>query len=152
MKQFVPVRRVVTGVGEDGRSRIVIDGPVPRYNDLGAAYAWRTDSLPADNAGTEDTAVPYEIGQLHHPGSTFAVVEFAPGTQPYMHVTDTLDYGVILSGSVALELESGEVRLGPGDFLVNRGVRHGWRNDGDEPCVLAFVYFPSEPVGPGRTI
>ena len=30
MKQFVPVRRVVTGVGEDGRSRIVIDGPVPR--------------------------------------------------------------------------------------------------------------------------
>ncbi|MND04995.1 hypothetical protein D3C83_255410 [compost metagenome] len=58
----------------------------------------------------------------------------------------------MLSGQVTLELEKGAVTLAPGDFVVNRGVMHGWRNDGPEVAVLAAMTVPSLPVAGGRTI
>jgi len=56
-----------------------------------------------------------------------------------MHDTRTLDYLVVLSGSVTLELEDGSVELRAGDTAIQRANRHAWRNDGDEPCRLAVV-------------
>ena len=147
-------RRVVTGLDDDGRSCIRIDGPIPPSGPAvsSAAFVWRTDGVPADNSGRDDTVVPYEIDLLHTGGSNFAICEFPPGTDALMHATDTIDYLVILSGHVTLELEAGEAALGPGDFVVDRGVMHGWRNDGDEPCIAAVVNLPAHPVGKGRTI
>jgi quercetin dioxygenase-like cupin family protein len=145
-------RRVVTGLDESGKSGIVIDGPIPRYNSVSAAFVWRTDGHPADNSGNQDTAVPYEVDLLHTGGSNFAICEFPAHTDAYMHATDTIDYLVILSGQVTLVLEESEAALGPGDFIVDRGVLHGWRNDHDERCVAAVVNLPSHPVGKGRTI
>ena len=145
-------RRVVTGLGDDGKSRILIDGAIPRHNAISAAFAWRTEAHPADNSGTSDTAVPYEIDLLHTGGSNFAICEFPANSDAYMHATDTIDYLVILSGRVTLVLEEDEAELGPGDFVVDRGVLHGWRNDHDEDCVAAVVNLPARPVGKGRTI
>jgi quercetin dioxygenase-like cupin family protein len=143
-------RRVVTGLDADGRSCIIIEGPVPQPSQT-SNLVWQS-SLPADNSGAADAARPFTIADVHHDGSNFLLIEFAPGTEPGMHVTDTLDYFVMLSGSVTLELDTGAVRLSPGDLLVNRGAMHGWRNDGSEPAVLAAVTVPALPVGPGRTI
>jgi len=57
-----------------------------------------------------------------------------------MHTTDTIDYVVVVSGEVWLELDDNqEVCLQAGDFVVQQGTRHAWRNRGDEPCVLAAV-------------
>ncbi|WNI21428.1 MULTISPECIES: hypothetical protein [unclassified Streptomyces] len=68
-------------------------------------------------------------------------------TEPSMHATDTLDYDVILSGKVDLELGSGEVRtLGPGTCVILGGVAHAWKNHYDEPCILAAAM-----IGTGRT-
>jgi mannose-6-phosphate isomerase-like protein (cupin superfamily) len=145
-------RRVVTGLDADGQSCVIIDGPIPRFNDMTAALAWRTDSRPADNSGSADPVAPYAIEMLHTPGSNFAICQFAPNTPEIMHATDTIDYLVILSGRVTLVLEEGEADLGPGDFVVDRGVLHGWRNPHGEPCVAAVVNLPAHPVGPGRTI
>ena len=144
--------RVVTGLDADGKSCVLIDGPIPCYNDMSAALAWRTDSTPADNSGTADPVVPYAVELLHTPGSNFAVCEFPPNTREIMHATDTIDYLVILSGKVTLVLEEGEADLGPGDFIVDRGVLHGWRNPHAERCVAAVVNLPAHPVGKGRTI
>ncbi len=59
---------------------------------------------------------------------------------PGMHTTDTVDYGVILSGSVWLELDDGAEReLHPGDCVVQNGTRHAWRNREPEPCVMAVA-------------
>lgn len=149
---FSDYRRVVTGLDDEGRSCVVIDGPIPDLHAASATYAWRTDSLPADNSGRVDAAAPFEIGHLHSGGSSFAICEFAPGTQAYMHATDTIDYLVVLKGRVTLVLEKGEATVGPGDFVVDRGVMHGWRNSFDEPCVCAVVNLPAQPVGAGRTI
>lgn len=152
MNDILVHRRVVTGLDAAGKSCVVIDGEIPRFNAMSAALAWRTESTPADNAGGADTAVPYATELLHTPGSNFAICQFAAGAREIMHATDTIDYLVILQGRVTLVLEAGEAELGPGDFVVDRGVLHGWRNPHDEPCVAAVVNLPAHPVGTGRTI
>jgi mannose-6-phosphate isomerase-like protein (cupin superfamily) len=60
--------------------------------------------------------------------------------EPGMHTTDTIDYDLVISGEITLELDDGEqVVLGPGDAVVQNGTRHRWRNHGTEPCVIAVV-------------
>lgn len=145
-------RRVVTGVDDDGKSCVILDGPIPRLDPINAAFVWRTESHPADNSRNEDTVGPYKVEHLHTPGSNFAICEFPPNSDAHMHATDTIDYLVVLEGKVTLVLEEGEAALGPGDFVVDRGVMHGWRNDSAEPCVAAVVNLPAQPVGKGRTI
>jgi len=55
-----------------------------------------------------------------------------------MHTTDTIDFEVVLSGEVILELDDGAERvLRPGDTVVQNGTRHRWRNRGTEPALLA---------------
>ena len=57
---------------------------------------------------------------------------------PGMHTTDTIDFEVVLSGEVILELDDGaEKVLRPGDTVVQNGTRHRWRNRGTEPAVVA---------------
>ena len=47
-------------------------------------------------------------------------------------------YGVVISGSITLELDDGEsVLLSAGDVYVQNGTRHAWRVH--EPCRLAVV-------------
>ena len=118
---------------------------------MSAALAWRCD-VPADNSRSEDQVAPYAVDLLQSGHANFAVCEFAPGSEAIMHATDTVDYLVVLSGKVTLVLETGEAVLGPGDFVVDRGVLHGWRNDHDQPCRCAVVNIPALPVGGGRTI
>jgi quercetin dioxygenase-like cupin family protein len=144
-------RRVVTGIDDEGRSCVVIDGPIPRLNEMNAALAWRC-AVPADNSGREDTVAPYSVEMLHSGGANFAICEFPPRSDAYMHATDTIDFLVVLAGKVTLVLEIGEASLEPGDFVVDRGVLHGWRNDHDQPCTCAVVNLPAHPVGAGRTI
>jgi mannose-6-phosphate isomerase-like protein (cupin superfamily) len=59
-------------------------------------------------------------------------------TDPGMHTTDTIDFEVVLEGTVVLELDGGaEVTLRPGDTVVQNGTRHRWRNPGDTTARLA---------------
>lgn len=65
-------------------------------------------------------------------------VQFVPFLN--MHTTDSIDYGVVISGEVYLELDDGvEVLLKPEDCVVQNGTRHAWRNRGSVPCLMAFV-------------
>ena len=59
---------------------------------------------------------------------------------PGFHTTPTVDYGVVLSGRVVLELDDGHTtELAPGDVVVQNGTRHAWRNPGAEAATLLFV-------------
>jgi mannose-6-phosphate isomerase-like protein (cupin superfamily) len=62
---------------------------------------------------------------------------------PPIHTTPTIDYGIVLSGEIDLELDEGTVHLRPGDVVVQRGTRHAWYNRGTEPCTLAFAMISS---------
>ena len=60
-----------------------------------------------------------------------------PG-HPGMHTTRTIDFEIVLSGEVVLELDDGAtVHLHPGDTVVQNGTRHRWHNPGAEPATLA---------------
>jgi hypothetical protein len=43
------LRRVVTGLDENGKSCAIFDGEVPDPGGSGVGMIWRTDSIPADN-------------------------------------------------------------------------------------------------------
>lgn len=146
-------RRIVTGLDAEGKSCVLFDGPVPRHGPV-ANLVWRSDAVPADNTGKTDAAAPYAMEMLHDGGTNFILTELPPdlGGEAFMHATDTLDYLVVISGEVVLVLETGEVTLRAGDLIVDRGVIHGWRNDGAVPAVYASVTIPALPVGPGRTV
>jgi mannose-6-phosphate isomerase-like protein (cupin superfamily) len=59
---------------------------------------------------------------------------------PGMHTTDTIDFDVVLSGEIWLELDDGaEVKLETGDCVVQNGTRHSWHNRSSQPCVLAVA-------------
>lgn len=59
---------------------------------------------------------------------------------PGMHTTETVDYGVLLSGQLWLELDNNSTtHLKRGDTYVLNGARHAWRNKSDQPAELFVV-------------
>lgn len=131
------VRRVVTSRDRQGQSKVLIDENVKTITSARAghhdALVW-TSPLPADNADDADGAARPEPRQ-----SVFRVTRYDPGVAPRNHATQTIDYAVVLSGQIDMELDSGTVNLRQGDVLVQRGTVHNWVNRGTEPCVIAFI-------------
>ena len=67
---------------------------------------------------------------------------------PGMHTTDTVDFDVILSGEVYLELDDGaEVLLKAGDCVVQNGTPHAWRNRSSQNCIIAVTLVGAERSG-----
>jgi mannose-6-phosphate isomerase-like protein (cupin superfamily) len=66
-----------------------------------------------------------------------------------MEVTDTIDFGIVVSGSIVLRLDDGVERtLHAGDAFVQNGTHHGWRNPGPGPAALAVVLIGATRNGP----
>jgi len=70
-------------------------------------------------------------------GAAGAVV--AGARHPYMHRTDTVDYAVVLQGSITMLLDEQDVELSAGDVVIQNGTNHAWANRGRAPCLVAFV-------------
>ena len=58
---------------------------------------------------------------------------------PFMHRTETVDYGIVLEGEVVLVLDGGETVLRAGDVVVQRGTSHAWANRSGRMARMAFV-------------
>lgn len=67
-----------------------------------------------------------------------------PGRHPLMHRTESIDYGIVLSGEIVLLLDDSEVTLKAGDMVVQRGTIHAWTNRTDEICRMAFILVSAE--------
>ena len=64
---------------------------------------------------------------------------------PALHATETIDYVIVLSGTVELELDDGvRVPLQEGDVVVQNGTVHAWHNVGEGGAVLAAVMVGSQ--------
>jgi quercetin dioxygenase-like cupin family protein len=64
-----------------------------------------------------------------------------------MHRTLTLDYGVVISGSIWLTLDSGnETEIKPGEIVLQRGTNHAWTNRGDVPCRICVIMVGAEMI------
>ena len=78
--------------------------------------------------------------------AVFRVIEYAPGVAPRNHRTNSIDFGVVMSGEIDMTLDDEVVHLKAGDVLVQRGTIHNWINRGAVPCVIAFVLIDARPV------
>jgi quercetin dioxygenase-like cupin family protein len=86
-------------------------------------------------------------------GSVFRILQFHPGLEERVHRTDSIDYIIVMSGEIDMELEAGEeVHLKAGDVMVQRGTVHNWINRGTEPCVLAVILIHANPVEAGGKV
>jgi mannose-6-phosphate isomerase-like protein (cupin superfamily) len=154
------VRKIVTGTQADGRSGFVIDEEISTsqiWVDI-----WGSDSpfrLPSDGSQPLYSSIfPPEGGvrtglAIHVPEgeaeSRLGMLRASVGNERLdafadfeigndgMHITATVDIGIVLSGSVYLELEEGEeVLLCSGDVVIQNGTRHAWHNRGEVDCVM----------------
>jgi len=129
---------------------------------------WATDAVPADLGSAEEispeTVLPPKGGSrfvqvTFPPDSVMQASDFDPEAagreyseqlrdfaacfepdSPGMHTTPTVDYGILLEGSLVLELDDGKtVELKVGDVVVQNGTRHAWRNYGAVPAKMMFI-------------
>jgi len=64
---------------------------------------------------------------------------------PGYHLTNTIDYVVLLEGEVKLLLDNDENRnLKVGDIIVQNGTRHAWVNDSKNPVRLLVIMVGAE--------
>ncbi len=143
------VRRVVTGHNEQRKAIITSDDILPNLQlkrpGQEACVVW-ADQIPADNLDPADGAHKTDSTRLPN-GAVFRIVCYAPGTVGRMHRTVTLDYAIVLSGSIVLMMDDDvEVTLQTGDVLVQRGTIHNWTNRGAERCTIAFVLIDAAPI------
>lgn len=137
---------------------------------LGETLVWATEAGTLPGGGADDPSVSARSFVPGPGATRLILLEFPPDTvfgepgfdpaaaraeqlevspgladlfepqAPGMHTTDTIDYGIVLSGELWLELDHGHVTpLHPGDVVVQNGTRHAWRNLGSAPAVLAVV-------------
>jgi mannose-6-phosphate isomerase-like protein (cupin superfamily) len=163
------MRRVVTGSRPDGSSFIAHDDELPALA-AGASFfsVWEADGAPVlPSDGSPPTSSPaffpppggIRVMMLTlWPGTADAgrgdwrpdpddarVASIAAGMHvdpaaPGMHRTATVDVELVVAGAVELVLDDGAVTLHAGDWVVQNGTRHTWRNPGDEPCVIAAIF------------
>ena len=146
------IRRVVTGHDHQGRAKVLIDETVGNVVSQrpGALYGviWSSEGFPVDN-DTELDPSRKEISTAIPNGTVFRIVSFGPGVAPRNHRTHSIDYAVVMSGEIDMDLDGSIVHLKAGDVLVQRGTIHNWINKGSEPCVIAFVLVSAKPVTAG---
>jgi quercetin dioxygenase-like cupin family protein len=146
------VRRVVTGHDANGKAVVKIDEVVSNVREgrpgAMAHAVWTTEGFPVNNDKQDDAGA--KPVQTTLPGGTiFRVIEFKPGVQARNHRTDSIDYIVVMSGEIDMDLDGTVVHLKAGDVMVQRGTIHNWINNGKESCILGVILIDAKPVEAG---
>ena len=144
-------RRIVTGHDPNGKSVILSDGQPPnelKIAERGVSFfeLWNTQASPAPLSSTEaePTDGPIELAPKPN-GTVVRILDFSPGfsqkggIRPFMHRTETVDYGIVLEGEIFLLLDDSEVHLRAGDVVIQRGTDHAWENRSEGLARMAFV-------------
>jgi hypothetical protein len=168
--QVRPVRRIVTGENEQGRSVFVSDGPAPNHttdpSTPVAQVLWVTGEASAP--GPDPAPAGQAFGFHSKGGSLLRVVDFPPDEayEPdqlarfldehgvrdkgnarhfWFHKTQSLDYAIVLEGEIHALMDEGETLMRTGDILIQRATNHSWANRSGKPCRMAFVLLDLEP-------
>ena len=164
-----PVRRIVTGHNASNKAIIVADGPTERiFDDLGEdglvfQEIWNTTETPA--LIDRDRREADEPGLVLAPprnGVRIRVLDIPPEAEGAdmeavfenigavdakvdsdrhrsFHRTETIDFGIVLSGEIVLMVDEDETTVRQGEIVVQRGTNHGWVNRTEQACRIAFI-------------
>lgn len=145
-----PIRRVVTGHNKEGIATFSMDESfetiVIPSGDAKMATIWTTAAVPAD-CNDETDGRTRDAGTTLNGGSVIRVVDMLPNASSPMHRTSSIDYGIVMSGLIELELENQEFKtFSQGDIIVQRGTIHRWKNPSStEICRIIFVLTEAKP-------
>ncbi|KAL6714807.1 hypothetical protein ACLMJK_007067 [Lecanora helva] len=146
----------ITGHNPSGRAIVQATTPAkwtPLLNDTMAFnVVYTTSKFPPDMTNDADlqahTALlqKKELGLVNPNGTVARIVDFGPNSEPVMHRTKSLDYGIVLEGEVEMILDDGVKKvMRRGDVAVQRATNHGWRNTSEtEWARMFFVLQDSE--------
>ncbi len=156
---YPTIRRVVTGHDANQVAKILIDAPATnrRRSKSGgqSTLIWCTDRTPADisvGENVEDMGARM-LGTAPPPnGTRFTVNDIPPGRIGPMHRTETIDYVIVLSGELEMQMDDSAIKLKAGNVLVQRGTNHAWINRGAEPARVAFILIDAKPLGIGHPV
>ena len=102
------IRRIVTGHTEDGKAIFTIDEEIETIviptGDAAMATIWTTANIPADCNDQTDGRIR-DAGTTLRGGSVIRVVDMLPGAASPMHRSASIDYGIVMSGEIELELD-----------------------------------------------
>ncbi len=156
-------RRVVIGTDALGKSVVFADEPLngqqlaPRGHEL--TMLWGQDAAGSLPTGAAEPLVEPFLPAVG--GWRVSVLTIEPDAAPLlaegagtvlpdlaaamqrgggrgMHATDTVDVVVVLSGELDVEIDNeSAVHLNAGDWLVQLGGRHAWRNPTNTAASIA---------------
>lgn len=161
-------RVIVTQNGPNGKSAVLEDREV-ELSGFGVFNFWQTlpDRRPDDTSGrgapsftffpeeggtqfrlftipaADPSVKPEQIKNMadeffKHVGWSDARRDTS--RHPFMHITPTVDYILLLSGEISLVLDQGDpIPLKPFDAVVQRGTNHSWMNTGKTTALLMAV-------------
>jgi len=144
------IRRVVTGHDKKGAAVFVSDNiyetVVIPSGDAAMTTIWTTATVPAD-LNDETDGRERDAGTTLKGGSVIRIVDMLPGASSPLHRTNSIDYGIIISGTIELELDNNNFKtIEAGDIIVQRGTIHKWRNpSADNACRIVFVLTEAKP-------
>ena len=171
-----PTRRVVRPDGTsfiESDEMVPVTKEVP---GRGVLYTeiWKMLDLPlrGENLGVPDLddrplTLPPPPG-----GLTFRIVDFPPMTpdellavdgraafasigsdnhvhnveHPSMHRTQSVDFGIVLRGSIQMFADDGWIEVNAGEIVVQLASNHAWENHSEETCTIAFVLVDHNPA------
>ena len=149
------VRRVITGHDANGKAIVKIDEVVGKSEGRPARRHGGADldhrRLPGQQrrpGRRRDPPGRHHAARRHDPARR----RVQPGVQSRNHRTDSIDYAIIMSGEIDMEMDGTMIHLKAGDVLVQRGTIHNWINTGSAPCVIAFALIDGKPVTAGGKV
>lgn len=153
-------RRLITSHNADGKAIIHSATDFAWENmdkdRMAFGFVYSTSEFPPDltnevDITTNEELIEKGVGLVNPTGTVIRCVDFAPGYRCGMHRTQSLDYGIVLEGSIDLVLDSGDVQsMKRGDVAVQRATQHQWVNTSKtEWARMMFVLQSCKPLDVG---
>jgi mannose-6-phosphate isomerase-like protein (cupin superfamily) len=121
-----------------------------RYFPPADGFRFAFFSIPPDGGAGAPADLDFDAALAEFEQKLPGMAEHLEPDAPGMHTTASIDFGVVISGSVVLELDDGaKAVLQAGDTYVQNGTRHRWSNPTDTPAVIAVVLIGAQHTGIG---
>jgi hypothetical protein len=99
----------------------------------------RVIDFPPEGAAVRNLTGAEAAAKFAEMGDAGAARAAQGAPHPLMHRTQTLDYGIVLSGELTLVTDCSEAVVRAGDIVIQRGTNHAWANRSESNCRVAFV-------------
>lgn len=148
-------RRVVTTHNNKGVAIVKHDSylDIQPYGDgTNLTPLWFTTEHPADVSSAEDKS--FLQPSVPPTGSGFTAYDLPPKSEGLFHRSITIDYIIVVRGSLVLGLDDGSrVKLDEGDVVVQQATMHSWNNESTEWARVYGIMLPAQaPVIDGRNL